>query len=209
MKRILLGALGAVVLAAVSAMAAVSLGLIPFSADEPHSEAVRSLIVFARERSIAMAAVGVTIPDDLASPERIRRGAGNYEAMCAGCHLSPGAADTEIRKGLYPQPTNLSTKAEGQAVEAADARRFQIVKHGVKGSGMPAWSKGGMDDGAIWDLVAFVRVLPDTSPAGYRALVEVSDGHSHAGMEGMGHEHGQHDHGAHPHAHAGHDHHGH
>ncbi len=33
---------------------------------------------------------------------------GNYDAMCAQCHLGPGLGDSEIHKGLYPAPPNLS-----------------------------------------------------------------------------------------------------
>lgn len=208
MKKILLGTLGAAVLALTTTVVTLHLGLISFAADEPHSALVRSLIEFARERSIAKAAASISAPGDLGSPEQIRRGAGNYEAMCAGCHLSPGIEDTEIRKGLYPQPPDLSLKSEEQASETADARRFQIIKHGIKGSGMPAWAMGGMDDRTVWDLVALLRVLPVTSPADYRALVKASDGHSHAGME-----HGEREHNVHknvkPHNHAGHNHHPH
>jgi len=47
---------------------------------------------------------------------------------------------------------------------------------------MPAWSKGGMEDEAIWDLAAFLKVLPTLSAADYRRQVDASPGHSHAGM---------------------------
>lgn len=212
MKRILLGALGAAVLAAAAGGAVLALGLPSFAADEPHAGAVTSLIAFARERSIARAADHLDIPTDLASADRVRRGAGNYEAMCVGCHLSPGVADSEIRKGLYPAPPNLASAGQEGSDSTADARRFWIVKHGIKGSGMPAWSKGGMDDAAVWDLVAFLRVLPGMSAEGYRSRVEASGGHAHAGMGGADHAHGYRDCGNqgsdHPNA-AGGDHHGH
>lgn len=209
MKRIMLGSLCTMLFAVGFAAVVVSLGLIPFAADEPHSGFVGSLIIFAKERFLARAALMVTTPDDLASPERIRRGAGNYDAMCAACHLVPEAVDTEIRKGLYPQPPNLCLKGGDKFFEDADARRFQIIKHGVKASGMPAWSKGGMDDSAIWDLVAFLRVLPGISRAGYQSLVDASEGHTHAGLEASEHGHLAHNHGSAPHEHTGYGHHGH
>lgn len=214
MKKILIGALGAAVLATVTGGAVLALGLPSFAADEPHADAVTSMIAFVRERSIARAAADVRVPADISSPDRARRGAGNYEAMCSGCHLSPGVADSEIRKGLYPTPPNLASAGQEGGDSTADARRFWIVKHGIKGSGMPAWSKGGMDDAAIWDLVAFLRVLPGMSPDDYRSRVEASDGHAHAGMDGAEHGQGNHHQGDqskhrdHPHA-AGGDHQGH
>jgi len=41
-------------------------------------------------------------------------------------------------------------------------------------SAMPAWGKS-LDDDAIWDLVAFVRSLPEMSPETYQQLAQ---GHS-------------------------------
>jgi hypothetical protein len=52
------------------------------------------------------------VPDDFGNLERVRRGAGNYDAMCINCHLAPEMPDSEIRKGLYPRPPNLVTQAQ-------------------------------------------------------------------------------------------------
>ncbi|MBI5861733.1 MAG: cytochrome c [Rhodocyclales bacterium] len=179
MKKTLLGALGLVALSAVAAAGIIQAGALDFAADEPHSEFVYGLTTWAREQSIARAVIDsdLVLPQDLSAPERVRRGAGNYDAMCSQCHLSPDVEDSEIRKGLYPVPPNLT----GKTVASNPARRFWVIKHGIKGSGMPAWSKGGMEDGAIWDMVAFLKILPGLSSEAYRAQVEVSDGHSHTG----------------------------
>ncbi len=162
--------------------ASISMGFPSFAADEPHSELVTSLITYARERSISREVKGVDVPADLGSPERVRRGAGNYEAMCVDCHLSPSAGNSEIRQGLYPTPPNLSVVRENAHDPSSDARDFWIIKHGIKASGMPAWAKGGMDDAAIWDLVAFLNVLPTQSTDSYQQLVSASNGHSHSGI---------------------------
>lgn len=74
---------------------------------------------------------------------------------------------------------------------------------------MPAWAKGGMDDEAIWDLVAFINVLPKLSAAEYKARIAASEGHSHAGMEPPAsaqsspnpHNHEGHSHSQHKHSH--------
>lgn len=203
MKRILLGALGALALGAATATGLLQAGAIDVAADTPHNPAVHGLIEWAREQSIARRAADIVPPPDLSDAARIRRGAGNYDAMCANCHLSPGVEDSEIRKGLYPTPPNLYKPEDAADPGRTDARRFWIVKHGLKASGMPAWSKGGMEDEAIWDLTAFLKVMPRLSPEQYRRQVEASDGHSHGGLEGRGaerdaqpraHEHGAHQH---------------
>lgn len=166
----------------VAIAALLAFGVIDISADTPHNPAVYSVIEWVRERAIARGAADVSPPNDLSEAGRIRRGAGNYDAMCANCHLHPGVENTEIRQGLYPTPPNLGRATETDDSVGADARRFWIIKHGVKASGMPAWSNGGMEDEAIWDLVAFIKALPSLSPESYGELVKASRGHSHSGI---------------------------
>jgi len=200
MKKNLLGAFGVLGLGAVTVLGLLQAGAIDMAADKPHSPAVHRLIEWAREQSIARRAADIVPPDDLSDAGRIRRGAGNYDAMCSNCHLSPGIEDSEIRKGLYPTPPNLSKPANADHSNRTDARRFWIIKHGVKASGMPAWSKGGMEDEAIWDLTAFLKIMPDLSPEEYRLQVETSDGHTHGGLEEHGAEMENKSGAAHPHA---------
>lgn len=209
MKQFLFGAVSVVSLGAIAGYALIQSGGIDFAADSAHSPSITKLIEWAREKSVAKQAKDIIPPTDLASEERIRRGAGNYEAMCVNCHLSPGVEDSEIRKGLYPNPPNLSQAGSATEGQGEDARRFWIIKHGIKGSGMPAWTKGGMDDEAIWDLTAFIKVLPKLSAAEYQARVAASEGHSHAGMEPptpapslpKPHNHEGHSHSKHKHSH--------
>lgn len=193
-QKPILTVLGITAVLATVVGASISMGIPSFAADEPHSEVVTSLITYARERSINREAKGVDVPADLGSPERVRRGAGNYEAMCVDCHLSPSAGNSEIHKGLYPSPPNLSVVRDNTYYPSSDARDFWIIKHGIKASGMPSWAKGGMDDAAIWDLVAFLNVLPMQSADSYQQLVSASDGHSHSGLPDTHDAHGGPDH---------------
>lgn len=55
---------------------------------------------------------------------------------------------------------------------------------------MPAWSKGGIVNEAIWDMGAFLQQMPALSPARYLELVEASEGHSHGGLVGYEDMHG-------------------
>jgi mono/diheme cytochrome c family protein len=86
--------------------------------------------------------------------------------MCADCHLAPGAQQSEMHLGLYPQPPNLSEK-----IDLSPAAMFWIIKHGIKMSAMPAWGKT-HDDHSIWGIVAFLQKLPELGPDRYQALVE-------------------------------------
>lgn len=162
-------------------------GAINVAADAPHSQPVERLLEMARERSIAVHSRSIDVPD-LNDAALIRSGAGNYHAMCIGCHLAPGMSDTELSASLYPAPRQL-----GQFGTGGDpARAFWIIKHGIKASGMPAWGKS-MGDPYIWGMVAFLERLPQLDAAQYRALVAQSEGHQHGGGEADMHDHsGQH-----------------
>jgi mono/diheme cytochrome c family protein len=163
-------------------------GTYNIGADDPHTRPLHALLETLRDRSIESHSAGVSVPD-LTSAELIRSGAGNYDAMCTGCHLTPGMNDTEISKGLYPSPPNFTKEAIDNPAEA-----FWAIKHGIKASGMPAWGKS-MQDQYIWGLVAFVSELPKLNPESYEEAVATSGGHSHGGGESEGHTHGdEHEH---------------
>jgi len=149
------------------------------AADSPHWAVTHKVLETVRIRGITARSDTIAVPN-LDDPALIQAGAGNYAAMCAGCHLAPGEAEGELGRGLYPSPPNLS------AVDGLDpAQTFWVIKHGVKMTGMPAWGKS-MDNATIWGLTAFVRALPSLDAERYAALVASSGGHDHGGG-GMDH----------------------
>ncbi|MEO8849290.1 MAG: cytochrome c [Casimicrobiaceae bacterium] len=138
-------------------------GLYNIGADDPHWAPTRAAIEMLRHRSIESRAQDIQVPN-LEDARRIRLGALNYSAMCTGCHLSPGADDTEIRPGLYPMPPDLSKEV------ALDPKHdFWIIKHGIKMTAMPAWGKTHTDE-QIWNMVAFLQKFRGMTPAQYAQL---------------------------------------
>lgn len=184
-NRFLLGfAVGLII--AIGALAAFAWsGVYGIGADDPHSRPVSAFLASVRDRAVRARAAKLEVPRDLSSEVRIRQGAGNYDAMCATCHLSPGSAGSELNRGLYPAPPRLDVAR----VDAAQA--FWVVKHGIKASGMPAWGKS-MNDEYIWNMVAFLGALPGLDAGQYQTLVAASGGHSHDG-QGTD-DHGDHEH---------------
>jgi mono/diheme cytochrome c family protein len=162
-KRVVLTILILGVIGAVGVGAFVYSGIYNIGADDPHSRPVFALLQTLRERSIAVRARSVQVPD-LEDPALILKGAGQYAAMCTQCHLTPGMKDSEIRPGLYPQPPNLTR------LQVAPGKAFWVIKHGIKMSAMPAWG-GSHDDETIWSMVAFLQKLPDLSPKQYKDMV--------------------------------------
>lgn len=149
---------------AVGAIVFVYSGIYNIGADDPHTKPVFTLLQTLRDRSIHVRARDIQVPD-LSDSSLILKGAGQYDAMCTQCHLTPGQQNSELRPGLYPQPPNL---AQGGPMDPRDA--FWVIKHGIKMSAMPAWGES-HDDAALWSLVAFLQKLPDMTPQQYQDIV--------------------------------------
>ena len=151
-----------VVLAVGGLLFAVS-GVYDMGADAPHWPVTYRLMAGVRDRSIAHASAEIAVPG-FSNRTQFLKGAGHYAAMCAGCHLSPGDSNSDLRAGLYPQPPNLST------VLIPPAQAFWAIKHGIKMSAMPAWGAS-HDDATIWSMVSFLQTLPTLSAEQYRKIV--------------------------------------
>ncbi len=178
-KHMMAGAIIVVLLLVLAVAVTLWSGASSFAADVPHTRAVSSTIEFARERSVHARSKDISVPP-LGSQALIVKGAGNYQAMCAQCHREPGGEATELSRGLYPTPPDL-TQYAGEPAAA-----FWTIKHGIKASGMPAWGKS-MKDTDIWSLVAFLQKLPSMERTTYEHLIKQSGGHSHEGAPGAGH----------------------
>lgn len=115
----------------------------------------------AARQSIALRSAMTTVPD-LDDPGMVMRGAGHFQLVCAACHGSPEAPRAQFANDLSPIPPQLTRWRP-------DARLFQTVKYGIRHTAMPAWPTQ-MRDEEIWDMVAFLRLLPTMDAATYAAL---------------------------------------
>jgi mono/diheme cytochrome c family protein len=82
----------------------------------------------------------------------------HYADHCAACHANDGSGDTDIGRGFYPKVPDMRS-AGTQSL--SDGELFSIIEHGIRLTGMPAWSTGtpeGEQDS--WGLVHFIRRLP-------------------------------------------------
>lgn len=157
-------------------------GLYNIGADDHHTKPVFTVLQTLRDRSIHLRAEDIKVPN-LDDPKLILKGAGQYAAMCTSCHLEPGVENSELRKGMYPQPPNLSkTHVDPQ-------KAFWVIKHGIKMSAMPAWGMAGHDDPTIWSMVAFLQKLPAMSPAQYKDIVAKAPPDDDMDDDASGHSH--------------------
>jgi mono/diheme cytochrome c family protein len=151
-----------VVMGALGAVLFVCSGEYNIGADDHHTKIVFAVIEQLRNRSIQTRAKEIDVVPPLEDTSKILAGARAYATLCVGCHLAPGTMKSEIRRGMYPLPPSLAQETVPDPRTA-----FWIVKHGIKMSAMPAWGKS-LDDVAIWDIVAFLRQMPNMSPETYQ-----------------------------------------
>ncbi len=165
-------------------------GLYPMGADVPHNRLSYWALETLRERSIARAIRDIDGVPDLEDPALLLAGGADYNDMCAGCHLQPGKASSDLSIGLYPPPPNLALNAETHGHEHGEgdadrsaARQFWIIKHGIKASGMAAFGPT-HDDARIWAMVAFLQKLPTLTSAQYQIITaREAEGGSHTQAE--------------------------
>jgi mono/diheme cytochrome c family protein len=148
--------------AAVAAGTVVYLGLYDVSASDQHTAPVYHLLETALRRSVKLRTTGVT-PPDLDDTGRVVNGFKLFQKHCVQCHGAPGIAPEPFAMGLRPQPASLVDAAG----EWPAAGVHWIVREGIKMSGMPAW-KYRLTDEQVWDVVAFMKILPRLTPSDYK-----------------------------------------
>lgn len=159
--------IGGVLFAATALAAAaafVYFGVYNVAATRQHSSLVYHFLHTFMLRSVAMRADAVQ-PPDLRDPSRALQGLELYRQHCLQCHGAPGVAPDALGFGTRPEPPNLL--ATGREWPAA--RIYWVIRHGLKMTAMPAWEFR-LSDADLWDLTAFVQLLPTLSPVQYRQL---------------------------------------
>jgi mono/diheme cytochrome c family protein len=143
-------------------------GLYDVAATGPDWAVTRWVLETARTRSIRTHAAGIEAPPGLDDPATILIGVEHFAAHCAVCHGAPGVPKGDIATGLNPQPPDLAHASARYTL----SELFWILKHGIKMTGMPAWSDH--SDGELWATVAFLQKLPNMNEQDYAKLVMAS-----------------------------------
>ncbi len=122
--------------------------------------------------------------------ERLPAAQDHWVAHCSGCHALDGSGNTAIGRNLFPKPPDM---AASMTQELSDGELYYIISNGIRFTGMPAWGEEDSAE-AIWDLVSYIRRLPELSPEELALLErrafgeptegaapsEQSEGHTHA-----------------------------
>jgi mono/diheme cytochrome c family protein len=132
------------------------------TANEP--EIVKWALIQVRTASIARHATDN--PPSPLNDASVMIGARAYATRgCVSCHGAPGAAWAKFSEGLRPDPPDLKDVVNGRTA----AQLFWVIKNGINMTGMPSFAMAGVPDTEIWNIVAYVRKIPDVSEADYKA----------------------------------------
>ncbi len=164
MRKSILIVAGLLVVAVVSGFAVLYGGFYNVAASKPHNSFMRWLLETGMRYSVAAHAPEIE-PPDLADPALIVAGARHFEAACVQCHGAPGVTADPIAEAMLPRPPALGGKVD----DFEDNELFWIILNGLKYTGMPGWPDASRED-EVWDMVAFVRLLPEMTASQYAAL---------------------------------------
>jgi len=132
------------------------------TAAEP--EIVKSVLVRVRIASIARHAKD-NPPGNLEDPATIQAGARLYVAQgCTTCHGGPGASWAKFSEGLHPDPPDLKDIVG----DLTPSELFWVVKNGINMTGMPSFALAGAKDDELWQIVGFLKRLPNVSEGDFK-----------------------------------------
>lgn len=95
-------------------------------------------------------------------PGVLPRAMAHFADHCASCHGNDGRGNTLIGRGLYPKPPDMTASTQ----KLTDGQIYYIIENGIRFTGMPAFGEnpGDENDQESWDLVHFIRRLPQMTP---------------------------------------------
>ena len=151
-------------------------GIIPIQASSGHWRATAWMLDLIKRRSVDFYSQKIE-PPNLDQQSLIARGAAHYERGCRPCHGSPAADRPPLMMKMTPHPPFLPERVP----RWTDAELFQIVKHGIKFTGMPSWPAPTRND-EVWAMVAFLRTLDGMAPQQYWRLAVGEAAHPGSAM---------------------------
>jgi cytochrome c553 len=154
-------------------------GLVSIAASSGHWAPVGWFLHFTMRQAVDTQSLGIEPPLGFDHPDRVALGAAHYASGCAPCHGAPGEAQSPVALAMTPPPPWLPP-----VIPTWEARHlFWIVQHGVKYSGMPAWTTQERPD-EVWSVVAFLGQMPDMEASAYRRMAFGSEAAPTDGVSG-------------------------
>jgi len=148
-------------------------GLFDVSATVRPSKLEQEIAHFVINRSVSVRAPKKTAPKP--TPQVIKDGIKHYRASCVVCHGAPGVEPNELAQGLNPKALQLDLDFTQQK---SDGMLYQILSHGIRMTGMPAFSKTHKER-ELWNIVAFLRHLPSINEEERKFLKSAKEKNHH------------------------------
>ncbi len=174
LKGFVAGVFATVAAGLLAAYALIASGRIPANADTspPHLErwaARKSLHATLRREAPKEA------PPIPAAEANLLAGAKIYAANCAVCHGAADGKASNIAKGLYQRAPQLGRRG---VEDDPEGETYWIVRHGVRLTGMPSFSKT-LTDTELWQVALFLKhmdQLPPAAEAAWKAIPSQAKG---------------------------------
>lgn len=162
--KLFIGWLAGLASVAIAALLYMQSGLFDATAFQPHFPPIAWATHYTMIQSMRLRAHMITAPAAF-TPAQVQAGFHAYDTECVMCHGGPGVAREAWVSGLNPTPPFLMDVSHRWNA----AQLYWVVGEGVKMTAMPAWRTTQTSDD-IWNLVAFLKALPDLSAADYARM---------------------------------------
>jgi mono/diheme cytochrome c family protein len=164
MKGFILGVISTILIIIVGGFLMIKQGRINMEADQPPSTMELKLAMSAVDASIDRRAPETKNPVQ-PTDQNLVDGAILYMNNCAGCHGLPSNPNSQFGHSLYPSVPQFFKNAP----DMSENQNFYVVQHGIRWTGMPAWSKT-LSEAQIWTVVAFLSHIEKLPPGALKAL---------------------------------------
>jgi mono/diheme cytochrome c family protein len=168
MKVFLSGAIFTLILLLVGGYAFISLGLMPANADGKPPVLEKWMARKSLRATLQKEAPQGPVPVQL-TDANLKEGIQLYAQNCAVCHGASDGQASNIAVGLYQHAPQL---AQHGVEDDPEGKIFWFVKHGVRLTGMPAFSPT-LSDEKIWKVTLFLKhmdALPPTAQKAWKAV---------------------------------------
>jgi mono/diheme cytochrome c family protein len=167
MREFLLGVIVTILVICIGGYLCLKLGFVDFSADTNPSPTERHLAMSAVDASTDRHAGNQKNPLQ-PSDENVIAGTVLYRNHCAGCHGTPSNPDSQFGRSFNPPVPQFFKEGS----DMADNQSFYIIQHGIRWSGMPAWSKT-LSENQTWQIITFLSHLEKLPPAAQKELAPI------------------------------------
>ena len=159
MRLFLIGLLSGVVVVALGAFCYVRLGFVDSRADGPVSVLEERIAMPSLDASLARHAANTKNPVD-SNDANLIAGMKIYQADCASCHGDVNQSQARLAQALYPRAPQFVEDPP----DMPENQNFYIIQHGIRLSGMPAWSQS-LTEQQMWEVTTFLTHMHELPPA--------------------------------------------